>query len=257
MPILIRASVMLILTCVLSACQTGGPSGSGQQRLHPLQDLIRPPASTPLQDGVAAVILLDTSGSMRDRLTDADGQSKPKLGIAQRALMDLVRQFDEFGRKNPDRKLLVGIYEFSSRDDEPVCREVLGLAPPNLAEAEQALQKMTALGGTPIGDAMIVAKHRLDAAGLTRRHILVITDGENNRGYAPEDVADAISRLPEDNRASIYFIAFDTQAEHFKAVRDAGGLVLAAANERDLRQTLDFVLTGKILVEEPVTPAGR
>ncbi len=203
------------------------------------------------------MILLDTSGSMRDRLQDADGQSKPKLDIARRALMDVMRQFDAFGRKNPDRKLLVGIYEFSSRDNALSCREVLPLAAPDLAAAEDSLRSVRGLGGTPIGDAMITAKQELDATGLSRRHILVITDGENNVGYAPGDVADAISRLPDQDRASLYFIAFDTQAQHFNAVRDAGGTVLAAANEHDLNQTLDYLLTGKILVEEPPTPANR
>jgi hypothetical protein len=194
---------------------------------------------------------------MKDRLSDADGQSKPKLTIAQEALMDLVRQFDEFGRKNPERRLLVGIYEFSSRDDEPFCRRILPLSPPDILGAEKALARIKALGGTPIGNAMIEAKLQLDAARLSHRHILVITDGENNRGYAPGDVAHAIGLRPDAERASIYFIAFDTQSAQFDPVRDAGGLVLSASSEKDLTQTLDFVLTGKILVEEPVTPPNR
>ena len=249
-----NAAIAIVLASLLTACQSGG---SVKARRHPLGELIRPSESASLQDGIAAAILLDTSGSMRDRLLDADGQSKPKLDIAQRALIDLERQFDAFGRKNPERKLLVGIYEFSSRDNEPSCREVLHLAPPDLAAAEEALRSIRGLGGTPIGDAMISAKQALDAAGLSHRHILVITDGENNVGYTPGDVADAIFRLPDQDRASIYFIAFDTQAQHFNAVRDAGGIVLAAANEHDLNQTLDYLLTGKILVEEPATPATR
>jgi hypothetical protein len=62
--------------------------------------------------------------------------------------------------------------------------------------------------------------------------------------------------LPDENRASIYFIAFDIAAAKFEAVRNAGGLVLAASNETELQQTLDYVLTGKILAEQPqVTPA--
>jgi len=37
-------------------------------------------------------------------------------------------------------------------------------------------------------------------------------------------------------------------------VRDNGGLVLSAANAQELNQTLDYVLTGKILVEQPAAP---
>ena len=257
MRILKRLPALLVALSVLGACQQGTRHGQKAKHLRPMEDLLRTTQQGIPQEGIAALILLDTSGSMKDRLMDADGHPKPKLAIAQRALMNLVRQFEDFGRKNPERKLLVGIYEFSSRDDEPPCRQVLSLSTPSLPEAEDALRKIKALGGTPIGNAMIEAKRRLDQAGFSRRHILVITDGENNRGYAPGDVARAIGKQPDAERASIYFIAFDTQASHFDPVRDAGGLVLSAASEKDLNQTLEFVLTGKILVEEPVTPAGR
>ena len=116
---------------------------------------------------------------------------------------------------------------------------------------------MAPSGSTPIGSAMIRAKRDLDATGMSRRHILVITDGENNRGYGPGDVANAISSLPQEEQPAIYFVAFDIGAERFNAVKDAGGLVLAASSGSDLKQTLDFVLTGKILVEQPAAPASK
>jgi hypothetical protein len=49
----------------------------------------------------------------------------------------------------------------------------------------------------------------------------------------------------------VYFVAFDIAASRFAPVRDAGGLVLPAANAAELNQTLDALLTGKILVEGP------
>jgi Mg-chelatase subunit ChlD len=209
------------------------------------------------QEGIAAAVLMDTSGSMSGSVSDIDGQPRPKIEIARRAAIDCVRQFEEFLRKNPDRRVLVGIYEFSARDQEPSCRQVVRLGPPDSASAAPAINAMVPSGGTPIGDAMIQAKLDLDRSGMTHRHILVITDGQNNRGYSPGDVANALSRIPEEERASLYFIAFDVGAEQFNAVKDSGGLVLAASSGSDLKQTLDFVLTGKILVEQPVAPAGR
>src|SRR5207244_9881837 len=98
-----------------------------------------------------------------------------------------------------------------------------------------------------IGDAMIKAKHDVDATGLSKRHILVITDGANTRGYSPEDVTRVISSQTEKDRASIYFVAFDVAAAKFNAVRDSGGLVLGASNETDLNGTLGYLLTGTIL----------
>ena len=112
---------------------------------------------------------------------------------------------------------------------------------------------MTAEGDTPIGDVMIVAKRDADATGLSKRHILVITDGENNRGYSPGNVTQVISGQSEKDRASVYFVAFDVAATTFNSVRDAGGLVLSASNETDLKGTLDYLLTGKILAEQPVS----
>jgi hypothetical protein len=58
-----------------------------------------------------------------------------------------------------------------------------------------------------------------------------------------------INYRPEGSVPSIYFVAFDAGADRFNAVRDAGGLVLAAANARDLTETLDPLLTGRILAK--------
>jgi hypothetical protein len=222
-----------------------------------LEEVLRTHANITRQDGIAAAVLMDTSGSMSGSVADIDGQPKPKIEIARRAAIDCVRQFEEYSRKNPDRKVLVGVYEFSSRDRGQSCRQVVPLGPPDSAAAAPAINAMVPSGGTPIGDAMIQAKLDLDLTGMSRRHILVVTDGQNNRGYSPGDVANALSRIPEEERASLYFIAFDVGADQFDAVKDAGGLVLAASSGNDLKQTLDFVLTGKILVEQPVAPASR
>lgn len=69
-------------------------------------------------------------------------------------------------------------------------------------------------------------------------------------------MVDFLSRQDEAHRTSVYFVAFDVAAEKFNAVRDAGGLVLAAADATQLAQTLDYVLTGKILAEQPAVPGA-
>ena len=97
---------------------------------------------------------------------------------------------------------------------------------------------------------MITAKRALDGTGFTRRHLLVVTDGENTDGVPPDRVAVQIGKRPEAERPSIYFVAFDVEASRFSGVRDAGGLVLAAANAKELNDTLDALLRGKILVEK-------
>jgi von Willebrand factor type A domain len=217
---------------------------------NPIQDVLKP-TQTQYKPGVAAAILIDTSGSMKERVRDSDGAMRPKIDIAQRAALDIVNQFDAYAREHAGQEIQLGIYEFSDRGAVPVCRPVVKLGMPNPDASRTAILKMSASGDTPIGDAMIVAKRALDSAGLSKRHILVITDGENTQGYSPADVTHVITDQSETDRASIYFVAFDVAAAKFNSVKDSGGLVLAASNETELKGTLDYLLTGKILAEQP------
>jgi hypothetical protein len=218
---------------------------------NPIEEVLRPVAPAQYREGIAAAILIDTSGSMGDAVKDAEGAMQPKISIARRSALNLVNQFSEYASAHPDQLIQLGIYEFSDRGRGSPCRTVVKFGPPDAEAARSAIMNMHADGDTPIGDAMIVAKRDIDATGLSKRHILVITDGENTRGYSPEDVTRVISSLSEKDRASIYFVAFDVAAAKFNPVRDSGGLVLAASNETDLKGTLDYLLTGKILAEQP------
>jgi hypothetical protein len=235
---------------------TGGPNHPGKPRsfYNPIVRELGKPGAVEPRLGIAAVVLLDTSGSMKDTVRDLDGSSKPKLDIARRAMLQVVQQFDDYARAHPERAVRVGIYEFSGRSGRPACRPVILLSQPSPGTAAGLLEQMVADGNTPIGDAMIEAKHDLDATGFTRQHVLVITDGVNNRGYSPADVTAALAQQPEEYRASVYFIAFDIEAQRFKAEADAGAVVLGASNAQQLQQTLGEILSGKILVEQPEFP---
>lgn len=186
---------------------------------------------------------------MRDSVEGTEGTREPKIEIARRAAGDLVDQFARYAEEHQDETVLLGLYEFSERDDQPDCRTVVPMSAPDRMRAAGALARMRPDGGTPIGNAMIVAKRELDATGLTLRHLLVVTDGENTDGFTPDRVTAAIARRPEAEQPSIYFVAFDISASRFDAVRNNGGLVLAAANARQLNETLDTLLRGKILIE--------
>lgn len=221
--------------------------------LNPIAEALRP-GDAPSKDGVAVAILIDTSGSMRSRVPDTDGGNAAKLEIAERAVLGIVKTGEEHRGKNPGRPLVIGIYEFSARGNQENVRTVCVPSELSAATAQEALSSLRATGGTPIGDAMIRAKLDLDALGYRRQHLLVVTDGVNTHGYQPGDVAEVISTLPEDHRASVYFVAFDTDAKQFEPVRQAGGLVLSAANANELRDTLTYVFTGKILAEQPMAP---
>jgi hypothetical protein len=231
-----------------------GPGGPRPAYHNPISKLLETPEPATHREGVAAAILLDTSGSMKNPVRDADGSARPKLDIARRAMLEVLKQFDAYAQAHPGLEARVGIYEFSGRPKRHACRPVVLLSRPDLKTAEPLLQQMIPDGNTPIGDAMIEAKRDLDATGVSRLHLLVITDGENNQGYAPGDVTLALAQQPAEKRAAVYFIAFDIAKDKFQAVMDAGGMVLGASNGQELKQTLDSILTGKILVEQPEPP---
>jgi Mg-chelatase subunit ChlD len=217
-------------------------------RVAEIEREVAPSAAGEPREGIAAVVLLDVSGSMADEVSGTGGGRK--IDIARRAALDLMGQFDRYAKAHPEEPVVVGLFEFSGeRERGPNTREVIPLLAPDLARAEEALARMVPDGGTPIGDALVVGKRALDMAGFTRRHLLIVTDGENTEGYRPADVMAALMRRPETERPSVYFVAFDIAAARFEAVKNAGGLVLAAANAQELTDTLDFLLTGKILVE--------
>ena len=249
----------LVAACValLIGCRDTGPSGSVGRTAPPpprdtagIEKALQPAAATPPREGLAAAIVIDVSGSMNERVTGEDGRRARKIDVARRAAREIVEQFAAYADEHRDEPVLLGVYEFSRRDGEPDARPIIPMAAPDRSRADAALAGLDPDGGTPIGQAMVTAKRALDETGLMRRHLLIVTDGENTDGFTPEDVAAAIARRPESERPSIYFVAFDIDATRFHGVQDAGGLVLSAANGRQLSDTLDMLIKGKVLVEK-------
>ncbi len=226
------------------------PSGERLSRTdRRIDENLTPAGSVAVREGLAAAILIDVSGSMEESVRTPEGR-EPKIVTARRAAAELVAQFAAYAASHPDEPVSVGLYEFSERSRQPDCRPIVPMGPPDVNRAKEALRLVEADGGTPIGNAMVTAKLELDRTGLSRRHLLVVTDGENTDGFEPEDVAAAINRRPEAERPSMYFVAFDVDARRFERVRDAGALLLGAADARQLTATLDELLVGKILVEQ-------
>ena len=131
------------------------------------------------------------------RVTGEDGAATRKIDVARRAAARSDRSVRELRRATPGRagdarRLRV----------QPAARRTgLPAGHPDGPARSGARRRgdgagSTADGGTPIGQAMITAKKALDATGLSRRHLLIVTDGENTDGFTPEDVAEAISRAP-------------------------------------------------------------
>jgi Mg-chelatase subunit ChlD len=199
-------------------------------------------------DGLAAIVLVDVSGSMHDRIK---GERRRKIEAAQAAATDLVGAFARYAAAHPGLPVRVGIHEFSARRGEPAAREVVPLGAPDVQAARAAIARMKTGGGTPIGDAMVEARLALDRSRLSRRHLLVVTDGENTDGVHPSLVARILERQPDTARASLYFVAFDVDAAAFAEVKNAGGMLLSARSGAELAATFDELLSDRILVEAP------
>ena len=237
-----------LAACASAACLTGCQLAPDSAARPSLDQQLAPTSNVPPRDGLAAAILIDVSGSMEQRVA-GEGAGERKIEIARRVVRDLVAEFGRYASDHPTEPVMLGIYEFSRRDDQPDLRQLLPMTVVNRTVTIGDLSRVVAEGGTPIGSAMIAAKHQLDATGLSRRHLLVVTDGENTHGVAPDEVTAAIGRRPEAERPSIYLVAFDIDASQFNRVRDAGALLMAAGDAKALSETLDGLLRGKILVE--------
>lgn len=127
-------------------------------------------------EGIAAVVCLDLSSSMRQRDLAPD---RDRLQIAKEVIEDLLLPEGELpGRPND----VVGLVSFAryadaqcglTLDHEMLCKIMasLQMVAPNSAE-----------DGTAIGDALVRSIERLKDVDATSRIVILLTDGEQNAG---------------------------------------------------------------------------
>ena len=226
------------LALSLTACD-----GSRRNRLPQNDDASPAPYQAEVEEGfgAAVAILIDTSGSMKEA---APGDSRPKAIVAREALEAMFDATESLIAKRPDFAVKVGIYSFSSD-----ASTVLPMQSFDRAAIRNALARVPRPGGgTAIGEAMLAARPDLYRAGVFRKYLLVVTDGDNTSGRSPDDVAREIWRKSE-GAVQIHFVAFDTNPEKFAFLKEVGGSVLTAANGVELKGALDQIYQGKILAE--------
>jgi VWA domain-containing protein len=235
---------LAVVVAALVGCDPGGGAQRSADRRHAV-DTDTAPYQADVDEGLGAAvaILVDTSGSMRDRPA---GDARPKYVIARDALEAMLDATDAFVAKRPDFPIKIGIYSFSSG-----VRILRPIQPYDRAAIAAALDDVPRPGGgTAIGDAMRAARPDLYHAGVFRKYILVVTDGENTTGRSPDEIAREIWRKSE-GAVQVYFVAFDTAPDKFAFLKDVGGDVLGAGTGAELRQALDGIYQGKILAEAP------
>jgi Mg-chelatase subunit ChlD len=232
------AALALVLATMASACD-----GNGRSRTIRNEEQSSAPYQSEVEEGLGAAvaILIDTSGSMKQ---EAPGDSRPKAAVAREALEAMFDATEAFIAKRPDFAVKVGIYSFSSE-----ASTVLPMQSFNRQAIRDALARVPRPGGgTAIGEAMYTARPELYRAGVFRKYLLVVTDGENTSGRSPDSAAQEIFQKSE-HAVAIYFVAFDTSAERFSFLKQVQGDVIGAGNGPELKKALDEIYQGRILAE--------
>jgi hypothetical protein len=204
------------------------------------------------EEGVALAIIYDTSGSMRETVKDESGKPAPKYVIANRALIAITRQLENFATNTASgapRKIQAGLFIFGDN----TAKEVVKFGPfDGKAMREWAKNFSAPQGNTPLGNSLKKASQTVLESPLTRKHVLVITDGINTAGPAPGAVMPKLKQQAEQKQTSlsVHFVAFDVDAKVFDPVKKLGATVVGAADERQLKTQLDYIMQKKILLEE-------
>lgn len=213
------------------------------------------------EDGVAVAILYDTSGSMKDPVRDAKGQRSPKHVIAKRALESIARRLQAFATNTAagPRPMKVGLYAFSGNG----ARELVRFGPFDGRDIESWTRNLPPPNaGTPLGNALTTGAQAVLRSGLTRKHVLIITDGLNTVGPEPASVFPGLRRQAQAQQTTLsaHFVAFDVDARVFDGLKKQGATVVGAADETQLNTQLEFILARKILLEDeepPVQPKTK
>jgi Mg-chelatase subunit ChlD len=239
---------VLILGWIALRWMDSGPSGS-------------PPGGPPGQPrgpyisevdeglGISVVIVLDNSGSMERA---AAGDREEKFRVARRSIQEMLAVTDSFSALNPELPVKVGLFWFSGS-----VHRVLPIQPYDPVTVTEALDRIPfPNGATAIGTAMRAAREELYRSGTFRKHLVVITDGENTDGPSPAEVGRDIFRRSEGS-VQLHFVAFDTDPEKFGFLDQVEGTLLAASNAVLLRAGLEELYRTGILAEsmEGVEPS--
>ena len=208
--------------------------------------------------GVALAIVYDTSGSMQQKVRDADGQMTPKNIIAAHALgavLDRLQAVASAPGASP-ATIQVGLVSFEG-DHAGLAIKCAPFNPKPFREWLR--QHNTPQRGTPLGDAVRIAGEMVLRSPLPRKHVLVITDGVNTKGPDPTLTMPRLLRDASNanKTVSFHFVAFDVNAGVFAGVKKLGATVVGAADEKQLGSQLEFILEKKILLEEEEVPSTK
>ncbi len=196
---------------------------------------------------------------MREQVHDATGKLSPKYVIASRALEAIsarVQTFTTNATPGGPRKVDAGLFVFNGTG----ATQAVKFGRFDASAFQSWTRKFSAPnGGTPLGNALTAASQAVLDSNLTRKHVLIITDGINTVGPDPATVLPRLRQLAEQKQTSlsVHFVAFDVDARVFEGVKKIGATVMSASDEAQLKSQLEFILEKKILLEDEEPPKKK
>lgn len=159
------------------------------------------------REPLALFLVIDRSNSMGYNSRVGTLRDGEKLRYAKEAALTVIRQL-----KDQD---LVGVMAF---DSQP--HEVSPLQPlrENRKHLESVLPRLVENGGTDFYDALVSARTQLLASRVTRRHIILLTDGDTNRA-APAEYR-ALTRGLAEGKISVSTIRIGDNTVNLKLLQD-------------------------------------
>lgn len=163
----------------------------------------RPGAREPL----ALFLVIDRSNSMGYNSRVGTLRDGEKLRYAKEAALTVVRQLKE--------QDLVGVIAFDSQPHEISALEPLR---ENRRALEDLIPRLVENGGTDFYDALVSAREQLLASRVSRRHIILLTDGDTNRA-APAEYRALTKDLAAD-QISVTTIRIGDNTVNLKLLKD-------------------------------------
>jgi Mg-chelatase subunit ChlD len=217
-------------------------------------------ASAPAsEEGIAVAIVYDTSGSMLEQVRDTSGKMAPKYQIASRALGAIIDRLEAIvasAPKDKPKRIYSGLVIFNGDS----ARSAVNFGLFNAQAMRDWLKSFSRpQGSTPLGEAVRLAGEAVLVSKLSRKHVLVLTDGMNTKGPDPSVMIPKLNQEAARKGASVFFhfVALDVDEKAFANVKKLGATVVGAADEKQLNSQLEFILQEKILLEEEEIPSAK
>lgn len=197
--------------------------------------------------GRAIVFLVDSSGSMGEQL----GEGR-KIEKVHEVILSLLSEDD---RLLGDDIISLMLFHATKSGDIP---KVDMLLPParlsdirkDLSKLGKKLKKVKPMGGTPIGFALRRAVEALLAVDSEEKRVILLTDGENNVGPSPEEVAEEAGG--HGIQVDVVGIGDDINPLELEAITErAGGSFKHYPYDGELQQILEELLKPVPQAEEP------